>query len=152
MGKERTVTMEKVGIRNLREFLAIRISPVQHNILPTGNFRTFFQSVCGFWYSRLFLIRHESQPVGYLFLFCNPACGKYNIGRLAIDQRFQRHGYGKSALLWGIDYLRRAGASRILLSVHPNNAAALKLYKSVGFVLTGGTWGGEEVVMIFQIE
>lgn len=145
--KSQAVSLERVGIRNLKDFLSIQISPAQREILSTSNLQTFFQSVYGFWYSRLYLIRHEAQPVGYLLLFIQPGCGKYNIGRLAIDQRFQKRGFGRAALLWGVDQLAAAGANRILLSVHPKNIPALNLYESVGFVLTGGTWGGEEVVM-----
>lgn len=146
MEKQNTVRMEKVGLGNLREFLAIQISPAQRKILHTSSLKTFLQSIYGFWYSRLFLIRHETQAVGYLLLFCNPFCRKYNIGRLAIDQRFQRHGFGRSALLWGIEQLAATGTKRILLSVHPDNTPAIKLYESVGFVFTGGCWGDEAVM------
>lgn len=148
MEMQNTVLMEKVGFGNLVEFLSIQISPEQHQVLPTSNLKTFFQSICGFWYSRLFLIRHETQPVGYLLLLRNPFCGKYNIGRLAIDQRFQRHGFGRSALLWGIEQLASTGAKRILLSVHPDNAAAINLYESAGFAFTGGFWGDEAVMKL----
>lgn len=146
MEKQNSVFMEKVRLGNLREFLAIQISPVQREILRVSNLKTFFQSVSGFWYSRLFLIRHEAQAVGYLLLLCNPLCGKYNICRLAIDQRFQRHGFGRAALLWGIEQLAATGTKRILLSVHPDNTAARKLYESVGFAFTGGFWGNEAVM------
>lgn len=141
-------SMEKVGLRNLRDFLSIRITEPQRGILHTSNARTFFQSFLGFWYSRLFLIRLEGQPAGYLFLFCNPYCGKYNIGRLVIDLRFQRRGIGKTALLWGVEKLKTTGADRVLLSVHPNNIAALNLYKSVGFAFTGSFWGDEAVMKL----
>lgn len=141
------LSYERVTLRNLNRFLKLSISEDQKHILHTGNEKTFIQSMVWVRYSKLFLIFKNGQPAGYTFLYCHAKTKKYNLGRFLIDERFQRQGIGKQAVLWSMNYLYSNGAPRVLLSVHPNNEAARKLYESVGFKYCDGRYWGEEMVM-----
>ena len=57
------------------------------------------------------------------------------IRRLMIDQRFQRRGYGRAAMLEVIRRLRLHPEVEMIATRHRReNAAAAKLYRSLGFV------------------
>ena len=144
------LTYERVSLRNLSSFLKLSIPEEQRHILRTSNLKTFCQSVIYMPYSKLFLIRENDQGVGYVFIYCYAWTKKYNVGRLLIDSRYQGRGFGKEALLWALDYLYTRHAPRVLLSVHPDNTNARKLYESVGFTYCEGKCWGEEMVMVHR--
>lgn len=144
------LTYEKVSIKNIAAFLKLSIPKEQKRILATSNVKTLFQSVIGTRYSRLFLIREDGNAVGYVYIYCYAKTKKYNVGRLLIDARYQGRGLGRQALLWALDYLYERNAPRVLLSVHPNNTAARKLYESTGFQYVDGHYWGREMVMVHR--
>ncbi len=139
------LTYEKVNLKNLKLFFSLDITCEQKEIMSTSHLRTLWDSL-RIRYSELYLIKCENNTVGYVLLYPCPRINKYNIGRLYIDKNFQRKGYGKKALLWSMEKLKEKGASRILLSVHPDNAVARKLYENVGFNYTELSWGNELVM------
>jgi len=139
------LTYEKVSLKNINAFLSLEITPEQKKLMSTSNLRTLWTSM-RIGYSELYLIRNGTEAVGYILLYPCPKIMKYNIGRLYIDKKHQGKGYGKSALLWGIEKLKEKGAPRILLSVHPDNTTARKMYENVGFVYTDLSWGNELVM------
>jgi len=144
------LTYERVSMRNLPSFLKLSIPKEQQTILRTSNLKTFCQSIIYMPFSKLFLIRENGQSVGYVYIYCYVRTKKYNVGRLLIDRRYQGRGFGKEAMLWAIDYLYAHHAPRVLLSVHPNNTNARKLYESVGFTYCEGKYWGQEMVMVHQ--
>jgi ribosomal-protein-alanine N-acetyltransferase len=58
---------------------------------------------------------------------------------LAVHPAHQGKGLGKELLRQGLHYLEQQGADRIRLEVRPDNAAAVHLYESFGFVTVGRT-------------
>ncbi len=144
------LTYERVSMRNLPSFLKLSILEEQQAILRTSNLKTFCQSFIYMPYSKLFLIRENGQSVGYVYIYCYARTKKYNVGRLLIDRRYQGRGFGKEALLWAMDYLYAHHAPRVLLSVHPDNTNARKLYESVGFTYCEGKYWGQEMVMMHR--
>ncbi|HDQ07898.1 MAG TPA: N-acetyltransferase [Methanoculleus sp.] len=55
--------------------------------------------------------------------------------RLHVAEEYRRSGYGRMLLRASIRSLAVSGAGKVLLSVAPDNVAALDLYTSEGFVL-----------------
>lgn len=53
-----------------------------------------------------------------------------------IGSEFQGRGFGRAAALAAIDFARDRGASSLRLTVHPQNAAGIHLYESLGFSYT----------------
>ena len=141
------LTYERITIRNLRDYLKLSIPEEQKRILAASNLKTLWQSIIYLPFSRLFLICENGQGVGYVYIYCYAKTKKYNIGRLLIDEHCQNRGIGRQALLWALAYLYAHHAPRVLLSVHPENAAARKLYESVGFRYCEGRYWGREMVM-----
>lgn len=65
-----------------------------------------------------------------------PAC--YDLQQFMIDKRFQNHGFGTQALRLILKQLQKERKyERVDVCVHMNNAAALRMFKKVGFQDTG---------------
>jgi diamine N-acetyltransferase len=62
----------------------------------------------------------------------------YELCRFMIDHRYQKKGYGKSALKLVIEEMKNIkDCKEIKLSTNPLNSVAIKLYESFGFKNTG---------------
>jgi len=55
---------------------------------------------------------------------------------VTIDQRFRNRGLGRLTLELSRSICKLRGAKRLMLKVHPDNAAAKQVYESFGFVQT----------------
>ena len=65
-----------------------------------------------------------------------PAC--YELQQFMIDEKHQRHGYGREALKKILEHLRREGQyDCVEVCVRADDEAALRLYESEGFRDTG---------------
>jgi diamine N-acetyltransferase len=64
-----------------------------------------------------------------------------------IDERFQGSGYGKAALTALISWVsrRKPTCQSLLLTVHPENHVAQRLYTGMGFMPAGDERGGEPI-------
>lgn len=74
--------------------------------------------------------------VGYVMVIYDRDTLEYNLWHLMIDKKHQGQGYGKQAVLACLDYIRQepfGHGTTVLLTCHESNAAALSLYKSLGF-------------------
>ncbi|BBK33661.1 diamine N-acetyltransferase [Stella humosa] len=69
------------------------------------------------------------------------------IYRLMIDRRRQGRGYGRAAVLAALAAIRASWPTRgtVRIGVHPENAGAITLYRSTGFVERGMI--GREILM-----
>ncbi|GAA2831961.1 diamine N-acetyltransferase [Aminobacter aminovorans] len=93
-----------------------------------------------------FAIYADDQPVGFTMYALDPDDGNYWIYRLMIDQRHQRRGYGREALLEMLKLMSKLpGCDHVTLSVVPENETAMALYRQTGFHPTGEIIGGEVV-------
>ena len=61
------------------------------------------------------------------------ACYGNEIDDLIVSRKFQRKGYGKQLLLWGMQHIRERSNDPITLHVAQWNNGALMLYRHVGF-------------------
>ena len=61
------------------------------------------------------------------------ACYGNEIDDLIVNQRYQRKGYGKQLLLWGMNRIRLSNDKPITLHVAKWNENAVSLYEKVGF-------------------
>ncbi|MDP3725967.1 MAG: N-acetyltransferase [bacterium] len=80
----------------------------------------------------VFLIKQDGALVGNIS-YENKGSGHYHISGLALMPQFQGKGTGRKVLIKVLKEFKNA--KRIDLAVHPNNDSALKLYKSLGFVV-----------------
>ena len=75
----------------------------------------------------IYLLMKDSEIIGSV------ACYGNEIDDLIVNKKFQKRGYGKQLLLWGMQQIRKKNADPITLHVAEWNQSALRLYKSVGF-------------------
>lgn len=75
----------------------------------------------------IYLLMKDSEIIGSV------ACYGNEIDDLIVNKKFQKRGYGKQLLLWGMQQIRKKNADPITLHVAEWNRNALRLYKSAGF-------------------
>lgn len=75
----------------------------------------------------IYLLMKDSEIIGSV------ACYGNEIDDLIVNKKFQKRGYGKQLLLWGMQQIRKKNADPITLHVAEWNRNALRLYKKVGF-------------------
>ncbi len=77
-------------------------------------------------------------PVGFVMYGYIPADGRCWIIGLIVDARRQRQGIGRAALELLLARMEaESGGASLLLSVNPDNVAAIRLYEAFGFRDTG---------------
>ncbi len=97
--------------------------------------------------------REDGAVVGFIMMGDYRAKGYYTLWKLLIDRRYQRRGYGRSALEAGIAFLKeRFRVREIYTGVLPENLAAKRLYRSVGFRETGLFENGMEEMRLTLAE
>ncbi|PZD93063.1 GNAT family N-acetyltransferase [Paenibacillus sambharensis] len=82
----------------------------------------------------IYLAEVDGQVVGKVHIQLTPAAG--GIYGLGILPEYRGLGYGRATLQMAIAKLQEAKANAIMLQVAADNAGALQLYKSCGFVET----------------
>lgn len=81
--------------------------------------------------------------VGFVMYGLDPRDHQYWIYRLMVDHMHQGKGYGRAAMVQTLDRLRQIpGCTAAVIGYEPENAAAARLYASLGFRETGlAPWG-----------
>ena len=86
----------------------------------------------------------DGAPVGFALYGWDADYPGWSVYRLMVDAKWQGRGIGRRALAQVIDRVRQQpDAPCLYISAEPENAAALKLYESMGFALTGEIIEGE---------
>lgn len=98
--------------------------------------------------SRPFAIYADDVMVGYVLMYI----GEENpqIINFMIDSRFQKRGYGVAAARLCVEYLcKEYNACKISLPVEPENIAAQRLWRSVGFEMTDDIENGYHFMRLY---
>lgn len=86
----------------------------------------------------------DDQPVGYVLLSENREKPRYYLWRYMIDHRYQGMGFGRTAMVQVIDYVRTLpGATEMFLSYVPVDHGPQEFYAGLGFEDTGIEHEGE---------
>lgn len=85
--------------------------------------------------SRVWLIEHDGERCG--FLVGESVLDESSLLHLAVAAPFQGRGLARQALKHWLAQLQRLGQQRCILEVRPSNAAALKVYRRLGFAKIG---------------
>ena len=75
----------------------------------------------------IYLLVKQGEIIGSV------ACYGNEIDDLIVNPKFQRRGYGKQLLLWGMQHIRERSNDPITLHVAAWNRDALMLYRKTGF-------------------
>jgi ribosomal protein S18 acetylase RimI-like enzyme len=101
----------------------------------------------------LYFITLEGKPIGTAS-FRQHAEGTVYIGNIAVDPLYRSNGIARAAMEFLLNKTNHA--TRLELVTHPDNTAALSLYRSLGFMIEasiGNYFGdGEPRVRLFRMQ
>ena len=131
------VTLQKITRENLEEILALRVTKGQERFVSTVA-EALAQAYVYVDTAFPFAVYAGDTIVGFLMLGYYAERKQYTLWKFLVDEHYQGKGYGKEALLQGLDYLRKHfGAQEVYTGVFHTNEVAKALYRSVGFCETG---------------
>jgi diamine N-acetyltransferase len=137
-----TVSLRPLTKENWIESIRLNVSDEQKGYVASNLFsiaETRFEPTCV-----PLAIYADEVMVGFLMYDASD----YYIVRFMIDARYQGKGYGRAAMLLLLEQFERERAHpSASLSYVPGNAAAERLYESVGFRKTGEMHEGELVMV-----
>ena len=147
VGSHGEVTLHDVVADDRHDLLEIRIARDQRTFVgPVANYLS--RCLLDMTWQPL-AIRAGGEVVGFVMWSRSATDGSYWIGGFQIDRRRQGRGHGRSALLALIEALRaKPGCREIVLTYLPANAAARRLYASLGFRETGEMIADEVVARL----
>ena len=105
--------------------------------------------------ARLITVDEIDQPIGFIAYgqhyldeaLTQPKPGTYEIIHLVIDEPYQGRGFGREATQKTIALLATIDTCQaIVIAHHPDNIAAQKLYRSLGFVQIGTNYDGDPLL------
>jgi diamine N-acetyltransferase len=135
---------------NYRACMNLRVAESQvHDVAP--NAKALGEAYAYYGTSRPYAIYRDEQMVGFVLLRDLPDLGCYYISQFMIDERYQRKGYGRQAMLVLLEMLKKERRfSRIDLCYVEGAEGAKRLYEGLGFWQVGEPEAGE-VVMALNI-
>jgi diamine N-acetyltransferase len=144
------VSLREITPENFRECVNLKVADEQENFVAP-NVMSIAQSKI---YPTMTIraVYAGDDLVGFTMFGLDTDDNRYYLVRLMIDARFQGREYGKAALSEIIEAMKRIeDCGEIYLSFVDGNTAAERLYRSVGFDLTGETNSYGETIMRLAI-
>jgi diamine N-acetyltransferase len=137
VGRESVVTLRQITKETLRPVLKLSVAPSQLGFVATNAVsiaQAHFEPEKA-WFRAVYA---DDTPVGFVMLSDDPIKPEYYLWRFMIDQRYQRHGFGRRAIGLLIEHVRqRPGATELLTSCVPGEGTPIPFYEKLGFVQTG---------------
>ena len=131
------VTLREVTRENLREVLLLEVAPEQKRFVASNAIsiaQAHFEPGVA-WFRAIYA---DETPVGFLMLEDRAGAADVFLWRFMIDRRYQKHGFGRSAIELVLEHLRaRPGTSALSLSHVPGDGNPAPFYQRLGFVHTG---------------
>jgi diamine N-acetyltransferase len=147
----RPVTLREITAENRDAVVALRVGPGQD--LFVDSVEDSLEEAAATpeakpWYRAIYA---GDDTVGFVMLSWDVPTGPGIIGpwylwRLLIDERYQRMGYGRSALERIVEIVRAAGATELLTSYQPGPGEPWPFYRRFGFEPTG-EMDGDEIIL-----
>lgn len=141
------LTLQTLSHANARAVLRLQIVPEQNGFVASNA-----DSVADAYVDRSLqplAIYADDELVGFVMYGLETETGRWWVIRLMIDERFQRRGYGRAAMLALIDLMREQhGCRSIVLGVDAGNEGAIRLYEGLGFSATGEVEHDETIMRL----
>ena len=134
------VTLKAITYENLHAVLDLSVADRQRETYPHSNAHSIAEAHYpadddAVWLKAIYA---GETPVGLILTSEAQDKGEYFLWRLMIDQRFQGHGYGRSAVQLLIERIRRTDNPKVLITSHLQaNSQAGHFYEQLGFEYTG---------------
>lgn len=146
------ITLRKIDESNFVDAFNLKLAPGQEEFV-SHPIRSLAQAYVYYHQCTPFGIYDGETMVGYVMVIYDYDIPEYDIWHMMIDEASQGRGYGRAALGKVLDYIRTkpfGDSSRIALTCNEKNAAALHLYRSLGFEETGNA-DGDEIEMALSL-
>lgn len=147
------VTLREIGDANRAVVTALKVAPSQEGFVDgveSSLAEAAAKPHAKPWHRAIYA---GEVPVGFVMLSDGVGPGDpdwpwpYYLWRYLIDERFQRHGYGRAGLDLLVAYLKtRPGAEVLMTSIVPGPGSPLDFYVRYGFRPTGERFGHEELL------
>lgn len=131
------VLLRPVTKENIDDILALRVEEGQERFV-SSTAESLAQAYVYAETAYPFGVYDGEELVGFIMMGYYEAKKYYTLWKFLIDRRYQNKGYGRKALMLGLDFVKeRFQVKEIYTGVTPGNTVAKKLYESVGFRDTG---------------
>ena len=131
------IKLEKITKDNVEDVLKLKVKKNQENFVST----TVYSLAQAYVYRETvypFAIYADDTLVGFIMFGFYELRNQYTLWKFLIDEKYQNKGYGKAALLLGIKRMKEEhNIQEMYTGVALGNEIAERLYKSIGFQLTG---------------
>lgn len=131
------IKLKEIKADNLEDVLKLKVSKNQENFVST----TAYSLAQAYVYRRNaypFAIYADDTLVGFIMFGFYESKNQYTLWKFLIDEKYQNKGYGKIALLLGIEHMKKQhDMKEIYTGIAIDNHVAEYLYQSVGFQATG---------------
>lgn len=141
---EKKITLKPITKDNIEQVLALKVNENQKSFVITTA-ESLAKAYVYYKTAWPFAVYQDEMLVGFIMMGYYEEKKYYTLWEFLIDGKYQGKGYGRKALLLGIQFLRDTfHAKEIYTGVAPENLIAKKLYMSVGFAETGLCENGME--------
>lgn len=125
------ISIKNIDDSNWTECIKLEVSEEQKAFIPSNLYSIaeskFVKEM------KIFGVYNDDEMIGFASYILDEQ-GDMNLYKLMIDKHYQGNGNGKKALILLMDIIKNETKNKeIWLSLHPNNAAAIKLYGDYGF-------------------
>jgi diamine N-acetyltransferase len=145
------VTLQPVSRENWRACARLELQPHQEGFVAP-NVYSLAQALTEPEDCPL-VIYASDTVVGFMMYEQSTDDGTYWLFRFLIGRDYQEQGYGRAAMLALLQRLRALpDCAALWLSVAPDNVAAERLYRSLGFVPTGSLDDSGEPIFCLRLE
>lgn len=162
--RNKNLRLVKVNTQNFWALMDLRVSKEQENFVASNavSLAQAYDTAADGRFVQCFGICDGEIPVGFAMIGHDseeyeemPEVYRhsYCLWRFMIDQRYQKHGYGRDALKLLLDYVRSFPDGEEALwstSWEPENKVAAKLYHDFGFA-ENGEKDGDEIVGVLKL-
>jgi diamine N-acetyltransferase len=139
--------LEPIDASNWRAVADLEVHPSQRRFVAEPSRYLALCAYGGTWTP--WAVRLGDDVIGMLMWAIDPEDGACWLGGVLIDRRWQRRGLGRRAVAAALRRLAAAGTGvGFALSYDPDNEAARRTYRALGFVETGEREGTEVVARL----
>ena len=131
------ITLKEITKDNIEQVLALKVNDNQNSFVITTA-ESLAKAYVYYKTAWPFAVYQDDTPVGFIMMGYYEEKKYYTLWEFLIDYKYQGRGYGRKALLLGIQFLKDTfNVKEIYTGVASGNQVAKNLYKSVGFEETG---------------
>ncbi len=132
-----SIRLEKVSIDNFEDILSLQISEEQKDFVSSPVY-ALAQAYVYYKTAYPFAVYKDDVIIGFIMFGFYEGRNQYTLWKFLIDKQYQNKGYGKEALLQGIQYIKEQfGCTKLYTGVAVENQVAEHLYEKIGFKKTG---------------